>query len=183
MFPALLCVSASTIAQTAGTNLSEQPANNLLSQASRRIGIRQCLTAVDRLSTLAVRGAQQHDLLVDWDRQQPDKGPFFALMGVAYAGQSAAATITVIPQGPEACTVAAERISLAPYTCDSVARVEMPDYQRTRLMPTFNVYTRASEPGSSVTLIDSPPGCLIIRRLVQYGWKDTAASAGYPAAR
>ena len=45
-------------------------------------------------------------------------------------------------------------------------------YTATRLLPTFTVYTLAQDPGSSVSLIDSPPSCLVIRRYVQYHWKE-----------
>jgi hypothetical protein len=157
----------------AQTFLPDQKAltSNLLSQAARQIGISQCLKAIDRLAGLAVDKSLKHDLIVDWDRRQPDKGPFFSLIGIEYLGTAAAATIAVVPDGSESCTVAAERISVAPYTCESVGRVELSDHKRTTLLPTMNVYTLSTDMGSSVTLIDSPPGCLIIRRLVQYNWK------------
>jgi hypothetical protein len=71
-----------------------------------------------------VQGARSHDVLLDWDRKQPDAEPV------------------------------------------------------------FSVYTDPKEPTSSVSLIDSPPGCLVIRRFVEYGWKDPgAAGAARPARR
>lgn len=156
------------------------PAQSLLSQAAQSVGVRQCLPAINRLSDLAVSGARAHDVLVDWDRSQPDTGAFFSLVGISFGTQSVAATITVIPDRSGQCTVAAERISVAPYTCQSIAQVELKDYRATSLLPTFTVYTRPSDPGASVSLIDSPPGCLVIRRHVQYGWRD-AAGADTPA--
>jgi hypothetical protein len=160
-----------------------QPQNNLLAEAARDIGVKQCLPAIDRLSALAVAGSQRHDLLVDWDRQGPDTGPFFSLMGISYGPQSVAATIMAVPQGNGGCTVSAERISVAPYTCKSIADVELKGYAATSLLPTFTVYTLKTDPGASVSLIDSPPGCLVIRRHVQYRWVDPArlpASAPAP---
>jgi hypothetical protein len=148
------------------------PAENFLLQAARSVGVKQCLPAVSRLASLAVAGSRAHDVLVDWDRSQPDAGPFFSLVGVNFQGQSIAATITAIPQANDTCTVAAERISVAPYTCESIASVELKGYAVTRLLPTFTVYTQANDPGASVSLIDSPPGCLVIRRHVQYRWRD-----------
>jgi hypothetical protein len=47
----------------------------------------------------------------------------------------------------------------------------------TRLLPIYAVYTDDKEPTSSVSLIDSPPGCLVIRRYVEYGWRDPSAPA------
>lgn len=158
------------------------PTDNLLPQAAQSVGIRQCLPAIARLSELAVSGSRSHDVLVDWDRTQPDAGPFFSLLGIAYGGQSVAATITAVPQGPDRCTIAAERISVAPYTCQSIAQVELKGYKPTALLPTFTVYTQASDPGASVSLIDSPPGCLVIRRHVQYGWRIPPASQPGPQA-
>ncbi len=157
-----------------------QPNKNIIGKVARSIGVTQCIAAIDNLGALAVLESQSHDLLLDWDRNQPDKGPFFALLGIAYPGQSVAATITVVPNVSDGCTVAAERISVAAYTCESIAKVELQNFKVTRLLPTFNVYTTISEPGTTISLIDSPPGCLVIRRLVQYGWKDQTTNRPPP---
>lgn len=148
---------------------------NLVVEAARTLGVVKCLPAITRLSTVAIAGSRTHDVLVDWDRAKPDGGPFFSLVGVSFGQQSLAATITAVPQGDNGCTIAAERISVAPYTCQSIAQVELNGYTATQLLPTFTVYTQAQDPGASVTLIDNPPSCLVIRRHVQYGWTDPAA--------
>jgi hypothetical protein len=156
---------------------STGPGPNLVVQAARGLGVVTCLGAIDRLSSLAIAGSRDHDVLIDWDHGAPDVGPFFSLLGVNFGGQSLAATITAIPQGSNGCTVSAERISVAPFTCQSIADVELKGYTATRLLPTFTVYTVAQDPGSSVSLIDSPPSCLVIRRYVQFGWKDPGGPA------
>ncbi|WP_176992826.1 hypothetical protein [Collimonas sp. OK242] len=145
---------------------------NLLAEAARSVGVKQCQPAITRLSALAINGTGAHDVLVDWDRAHPDRGPFFSLTGIEYAGASAAVSITAVPQGGGACSVAAERISIAPYSCKSIADTELKGYGATPLLPTFTVYVSPDEPGGSVSLVDSPPGCLIIRRYVQYNWTE-----------
>lgn len=145
---------------------------NLLAEAARSVGIKQCQPAINRLSALAISGTGAHDVLVDWDRAHPDKGPFFSLTGIEYAGASAAVSITAVPQDGGACSVSAERISIAPYSCKSIAETELKGYSATPLLPTFTVYVSPTEPGGSVSLVDSPPGCLIIRRYVQYNWTE-----------
>lgn len=180
-----LGLSLSAQAQVRGPSAAPAPAPasaSLLTQAAQSVGVRQCLPAISRLSALAVAGARAHDVLVDWDRARPDAGPFFSLVGVSYGNQSVAATVTAIPQPDGACTLAAERISVAPYTCESIAQVELKDYTGTRLLPSFQVYTLRGDPGATVSLIDSPPGCLVIRRHVQYGWRDPGAATTAPAA-
>jgi hypothetical protein len=157
-----------------GAGAQQAPQRNLLAEAAGSVGIRQCLNAVSRLSSLAIAGSQSHDVLLDWDHKQPDGGPFFSLLGVSYGTQSAAATITVVPQSDGGCTVAAERISTAPFTCQSIAQVELKGYAVTTLLPNFHVYTQPADPGASVSLIDAPPACLVIRRHVQYSWKPPA---------
>ncbi len=151
---------------------------NLLVEAARGLGVVHCLPAITRLAGLAVLGARSHEVLVDWDRAHPDAGPFFGVVGVNYGPASVAATVTAVPDPGGGCTIAAERISVAPYTCESVAAVELKEYTATRLLPTFTVYTLRSDPGASVSLIDSPPGCLVMRRHVQYNWKEPADAAG-----
>ncbi|MNT67356.1 hypothetical protein D3C72_2054900 [compost metagenome] len=127
-----------------------------------------------------MQGSRAHDVLLDWDRKRPDAGPVFSLVGIQYPNAGVAASITAIPDDSGACTVAAERISVAPFTCASVAEQELKNYKRTPLLPIYTVYTDDKEPTSSVSLIDSPPGCLVIRRYVEYGWRDP--NAPVPAA-
>ena len=153
------------------------PPMDKLTGAAASVGVKKCLPAISRLSSLSVQGSRSHDVLLDWDRKQPDAGPVFSLIGLEYPNAGVAASITAIPQPGGSCTVSAERISVAPYTCASIAQQELAGYQMTRLLPTFAVYTDAREPTSSVSLIDSPPGCLVIRRFVEYNWKDPAAAA------
>ncbi|MGJ7494590.1 hypothetical protein ACSFA8_05920 [Variovorax sp. RT4R15] len=149
-----------------------------LTRAATSVGIKRCLPAITRLSTLTVQGARSHDVLLDWDRKRPDAGPTFALIGMEFPNAGVAASITAIPDESGACTVSAERISVAPFTCASVAQQELANYRMTRLLPNYAVYTDEKEPTSSVSLIDSPPGCLIIRRYVEYGWQNAAAAPG-----
>jgi hypothetical protein len=149
---------------------------NLAAEAAHAVGVTTCLPAITRLSALAVAGSKNHDMLMDWDHAQPDAGPFFSMLGINFGGQSLAATITAVPDAAKGCTVSAERISVAPFTCQSIADVELKGYSATRLLPTFTVYSLAQDPGSSVSLIDSPPSCLVIRRYVQYNWKEPAGA-------
>lgn len=153
------------------------PAQDTLTRAAASVGVKRCLPAITRLSSLTVQGARSHDVLLDWDRKQPDVGPVFSLIGLEYPNAGVAASITAIPEAGGGCTVSAERISVAPFTCASIAQQELPGYQMTRLLPVFAVYTDPKEPTSSVSLIDSPPGCLVIRRFVEYSWKDPSAAA------
>lgn len=159
------------------------PAQDTLSRAAASVGIQRCLPAISRLAGLNVQGSRAHDVLLDWDRQRPDAGPVFSLIGLEFPNAGMAASITAVPDvATGTCTVAAERITVAPFTCASIAQTELAGYQMTRLLPIYSVYTDPKEAGSSVSLIDSPPGCLIIRRFVEYHWKDPAApSPGAPA--
>lgn len=185
--PALLAAAACALAGTAfaqGVLVPQAPPaapQDTLTRAATSVGIQRCLPAITRLATLTVQGSRGHDVLLDWDRQRPDQGPMFSLIGIQYPNAGVAASITAVPGDGGACTVAAERISVAPFTCASVAEQELKSYKMTRLLPIYAVYTDEKEPTSSVSLIDSPPGCLVIRRYVEYGWRDPAAPAA-PAA-
>lgn len=148
-----------------------------LTAAATNVGVRRCLPAISRLSSLTVNGSTGNDVLVDWDRKNPDGGPFFSLSGVEYKNASLAFSLTAVPDAAGGCSIAAERISVAPFACRSIAQQELGGYQVTQLLATFTVYVDPRDPGASVTLIDSPPGCLIIRRHVEYDWKDPALKA------
>ena len=155
-----------------------------LAAAAASVGIQRCLPAITRLSTLNLQGSRSHDLLLDWDRKRPDSGAVFGFLGIEYPNGGVATSITALPEGTDGCTVAAERISVAPFTCASVAQQELAGYQANRLLPVYTVYVDPKDPASSVSLIDSPPGCLVIRRYVQYDWKDpNAAAAGAGSGR
>ncbi|MDQ0587525.1 hypothetical protein [Variovorax paradoxus] len=175
---------------TAGTALAQgvlvlqvppAPPLDTLTRAAASVGIKRCLPAITRLSTLTVQGSRSHDVLLDWDRKRPDAGPMFSLIGMEFQNAGVVGSITAIPDDSGACTVSAERISVAPFTCASVGQQELASYRMTRLLPNYAVYTDDKEPTSSVSLIDSPPGCLIIRRYVEYGWRDPAAASALPA--
>ncbi len=158
------------------------PPQDVLTRAATSVGVKRCLPAITRLASLTVQGSRSHDVLLDWDRKRPDSGAVFSLIGIEFPNAGVAGSITAIPDDSGACTVAAERISVAPFTCASIAQQELPNYRATRLLPVYTVYTDDKEPTSSVSLIDSPPGCLVIRRYVEYGWRDPAAAAAAPAA-
>ena len=143
-----------------------------LAAAATNVGVKRCLPAIARLSSLTVTGSTGNDVLVDWDRKNPDLGPFFSLSAVVYRNASIALSLTAVPDAEGGCSIAAERISVAPFTCQSIAQQELASYRSVQLLPTFNVFVDEKDPGASVSLIDSPPGCLIIRRHVEYGWKE-----------
>ena len=178
-----LCAAALAFAHAAAAQPVPKRPENLLAEAAQGVGVRRCLPAVSRLSALAISGTRSHDILMDWDHAKPDDSPFFSLLGLSYGQQSAAATITVIPQGDGGCTISAERISVAPFACRTVAEVELKGYRSTALLPNFTVYTQPDQPGESVSLIESPPMCLVVRRHVQYDWKDPAAPPRPAASR
>lgn len=154
-----------------------------LTAAAASVGVKRCLPAITRLSRLMLQGSRNHDLLLDWDRRKPNDGAVFGFLGLEYPNAGVAASITTMPETDGSCTVAAERISVAPFTCASIAQQELAGYQMNRLLPMYAVYVDPKEPTSSVSLIDSPPGCLVIRRFVEYAWRDpAAANAAKPAA-
>lgn len=184
----LPCAAACTLTATAfaqGVLVPQAPPappQDVLTRAATSVGVKRCLPAITRLSSLTVQGSRSHDVLLDWDRKRPDSGPVFSLIGIEFPNAGVAGSITAIPDDSGNCTVAAERISVAPFTCASIAQQELPNYRATKLLPVYTVYTDDKEPTSSVSLIDSPPGCLVIRRYVEYGWRDPAAAAAVPAA-
>ena len=148
-----------------------------LTLAAKNVGVVRCLPAISRLSSLVVSGSTGNDVLVDWDRKSADTRPFFSLSGVEYKNASLAFSLTAVPDSQGGCSVAAERISVAPFTCSSIAQQELPGYSVNRLLATFTVYVSPQDPGASVTLIDSAPGCLIIRRHVEFDWKEPSPKA------
>jgi len=188
-FPRLLIAAlawaAASVAFAQGVLAPQAPPaapQDTLTRAAASVGVKRCLPAITRLSTLTVQGSRSHDVLLDWDRKRPDAGPMFSLIGMEFPNAGVAASITAIPDESGACTVSAERISVAPFTCASVGQQELGTYKMTRLLPNYAVYTDEKEPTSSVSLIDSPPGCLIFRRYVEDGWRDPAAApAAAPA--
>ena len=120
---------------------------------------------------MAIQGTQANEVLLDWDRKRPATSPMFSLTGLEFGNGGAAMSITTVPESAGGCSVAAERISVAPFNCQSIAAQELPGYRATRLLKTLTVYSDPKEGNSTVSLIDAPPGCLVIRRYVEFGWK------------
>lgn len=179
-----LCAGGTAFAQ--GVLSPARPAGppaNALAGAVANIGLKRCQPALERLSSLAIQGTRGNDVLLDWDRKRGDNSPIFSMIGMEYSNAGAAMSITAIPESDGGCSVAAERISVAPFTCQSVAQQELVGYTQTRLLANFTVYTDNKDANSSVSLIDSPPGCLIIRRFIEFNWKGQAAAPAAPPAR
>jgi hypothetical protein len=151
---------------------------NPLAVAAANVGVHQCLQTLSALADIGVRDASNSDVLFDWDRRRPDRAPVFSLLGIETANGNAAMSVTATPESDGSCSVAAERIAFDPRICKQVAQKELQGYQMTQLLPHMAVYTRAQEPGSSVSLIDAPPGCLTIRRFVKYSTVTMPPSAG-----
>ena len=141
-------------------------------EAARNVGVKACLPAISRLSALSINGSIANDVLVDWDRKNPSGGPFFSLTGIEIRDGAYAVSIAAIPTTAGRCSFLAERTSIAPYACRVIAQTEMVGYVETRLLASFAVYTKEGDAGASVTMIDSPPGCLIIRRQVVFDWPE-----------
>lgn len=143
---------------------------NSLTVAASNVGVQQCLPHLADVSGLGLQGTTKNDVLFDWDRKRFGGGPVFALLGMEYSRGSAALTVAAVPESDGSCSIAAERISVAHTSCETVAHQELSDYRVTQLLGHMLVYTRDKEPGSSISLIDDPPVCLVIRRFVKLSW-------------
>ena len=145
--------------------------NNVLEQAAKTIGVKKCQSALARLGSIGAYGSSQQDILIDWDKKQVDTNPVFSMLGADYPNGAVAVSVVAVPDASgQGCSVLAERISVAPFTCESIAQSELANQKATSLLPRFKVYTDPADPDSTVSLMDSPPGCLIIRRYVKYHW-------------
>jgi hypothetical protein len=143
----------------------------ILAQAARTVGIRRCLGAIAVVAQRNGIGATRQDVLVDWDHGAPDASAFFSLTGQEFGARSAALSVTTAPEAVGGgCSILAERISAAPISCREVARTELGDYTPHPLLASINVYVNPTHPRETVTLVNSGPGCLVIRRQVQYSW-------------
>lgn len=155
--------------------MSEQPvqagpATNLLVQAGNTLGFHRCASALEQISSRVLAGTRKHDIVLDWDRAHPDSGPFFSLTGMQFPTVSALLSLSIIPQDNRSCAILVERISSAPIACHEVARSELGGYRATALVQAVTVYTSPAHAHEVVTLVDTPPTCLIVRRQVDYGW-------------
>lgn len=141
---------------------------NSMAAAINNIGVKQCRPQLTALSTLGVQGTTTNDLLLDWDHKRVNTSPIFSLIGLEYGSNAAAMSVTAVPEADGSCSMSAERISVAPVACKTVAGQELQGYRATQLLGHMTVYTDGKDAGSSVSLIDSPPGCLVIRRYVAF---------------
>lgn len=141
---------------------------NALAAAVNNVGAKQCGSQITALSALGVQGASNNDVLLDWDHKRVNGSPIFSLIGLDYPSNAAAMSITAVPEADGTCSMSAERISVAPVACKTVAAQELQGYRATPLLRHMTVYTDGKDAGSSVSLIDSSPGCLVIRRYVAF---------------
>lgn len=188
-WPLLACMAAllafaataQAAARSAGHDArpaARRGAPDRMTQAARSVGVVRCLPAIRRLSSLDLLGASSDDVVLNWDRQFPDDSPFFGLMGVVVPRTGThATTITAVPGPYGTCTVASERVAWAPESCAELARRELGDYRVSRLLPGMDVLSSPSDPDSTVSLLRAGPGCLVIRRFVDFDWHAPPARA------
>lgn len=147
---------------------TENAPRNTLALAASTVGVRQCLAEISSLSSLAVQGTSNNDVLFDWDRKRMGGGPVFSLLGLNFRSSGAALSVTAVPEADGTCSVAAERVSFDAAPCRQVARRNLQGYRATPLLKHMTVYADPNDSSSSISLIDSPPGCLVIRRYVKF---------------
>lgn len=142
----------------------------VLAHAAQEIGVRRCYDAVAQVSARVFDRAARADIVLDWQRTNPDIGPFFSLSGIEFQKSSALLSLVTVPGIAGGCSVLAERISSAPLSCAQVARSELSGYHATQLVKSVMVYTESTHSREAVVLVDTPPSCLILRRQVQFQW-------------
>jgi hypothetical protein len=171
-----LLLAGYSFAQNVLAPRAEKAPRNTLALAASTIGARQCLSEISSLSSLAIQDTSNNDVLFDWDHQRMGGGPVFSLLGLNFPSSGAAMSVTAVPEPDGTCSVAAERMSFEAVPCKQVARRELPGYHATPLLAHMTVYSDPGDRSSSVSLIDSSPGCLVIRRYVKFS--APAGSAG-----
>jgi hypothetical protein len=115
-------------------------------------------------------GSTHADVMLDWDRINPDGAPFFSLSGMDFQQNAALLSLTTAPVTTGGCAILVERISSVPASCQQVARSELPGYRATQLVHSVTVYTIPTRPRETITLVDAPPSCLVLRRQVEFRW-------------
>ncbi|MBN3815663.1 hypothetical protein G3N57_03195 [Paraburkholderia sp. Se-20369] len=145
-------------------------AQTVLAQAAQAVGVRRCLAAVDQVSERMFAQTTHADIALDWDRNNPDGEALLSLSGLEYKDASAALSLTTVPSTQGGCTILVERISSAPVSCKEVVRSTLTGYKGTPLVKAVMVYVNSARPRETVTLIDSPPSCVIVRRQVDFHW-------------
>lgn len=143
----------------------------LLARAAETIGVRRCVAALAAVSARTSSTALRQDVILDWDHSAPDDHVFHSLTGLQYGDHAAALSLSAVPEASGGCSILAERISAAPLACAVVARSELTGYVGHLLLASIDVYTNPKTPRETVTLISTPPGCVIIRRQVEYNWR------------
>ncbi|MFW2275965.1 hypothetical protein [Burkholderia orbicola] len=139
----------------------------VLAHAAREIGISHCYDVISQVSERVFDRSVRADILLDWQRTNPDVAPFFSLSGIEFPQSSALLSLVTVPDNTGGCSVLAERISSAPLSCSQVAQSQLKGYNVTQLVRSVMVYTESNRPRDVVVLVDTPPSCLILRRQVQ----------------
>ncbi|WP_338641797.1 hypothetical protein [Burkholderia pyrrocinia] len=163
----LTASATSAAAAQSDSMLPAAPASRsqtILAQAAQAIGVRRCLATVDQVSDRMFAQVKRPDVALDWDRSYPDGEPVFSLSGLEYQDVSAALSLTMVPSPAGGRTILAERISSAPTSCTEVVRSTLAGYKGTQLVKAVTVYANPKHPRDTVTLVESPPNCVIVRR-------------------
>jgi hypothetical protein len=150
--------------------MSQQAELPVLARAAQQVGVRQCAQAVEAVSRRMSSGTAREDVILDWDHLHPDGEPLFSMTGLQYANNAALLSLTAVPEAADNCAVLVERISVSPKACPAVVHQDLTGWRGTSLVRWVGVYANPALPRETVTLVDAPHACLVLRRQVAYGW-------------
>lgn len=140
------------------------PSQPLVAIAAKKLGVKACLPAISQAAQENSAGANEQDIVVDWNRKVPDKSPFFSMTALGAGASHAALTIVAMPLGGQGCALMVQRVFSKPGSCSLIAQRELSSYVGRQLIAGVFVYSDPDHPEKTYTLMQTPQNCTVIYR-------------------
>lgn len=141
------------------------PEAPLVALAAKKIGVKACLEAITKVATDNMVGAVDQDIVINWNKKDPNGEPFFSLTALGAGEQRAILSITAIPLAQhKGCALMVQRVFTSTQLCSDIANNQLSTFVGGSLIKGVFVYQDPENREETYTLMQNSNNCTIIFR-------------------
>lgn len=141
-----------------------EPKKPLVAMAAEKLGVKACLPAISQVAEKNSVGADEQNIVVDWNRKTPDKSPFFSMTALGAGASHAILTIVAMPLGNKNCALMVQRVFSSSDSCSLIAQRDLSSYVGGKLIEGVLVFSNPNQPEETYTLMQNSQNCTVIFR-------------------
>lgn len=137
----------------------------LVALAAKKIGVKVCLEAITKVATDNMAGVVDQNIVVNWNKKDPNGEPFFSMTALGAGEQRAILSITAIPLAQhKGCALMVERIFTSAQLCSVIGNNQLSTFVGGSLIKGVFVYQDPENREETYTLMQNSNNCTVIFR-------------------